>query len=487
MGLASKHPAYDAQESAWQKCRDCYEGEDQVKSQGTDYLPPTSGQIKDGLENPALPGYKAYEAYRTRARFPDTFGEAVRSSVGALHFKPAVIELPAALEPLRDAATVQGESLQLLLRRINEAQLVTGRIGLLLDLAGEEVRGAVLPRVATYEAESVGNWDDGAVDDPTIQTLNLVVLDESGPERKPDLSWEEVKRFRVLVLGAPEENEARGLYRQAVFEGVDDPAFDPSKLFEPKLRGKTLEQIPFVFINSSDLLSDPVTPRLLGLANQCLGIYRGEADYRQSLFMQGQDTLVIKGQRVTGKEGEPIRVGAGATIGVESDGDAKFIGTNSGGIPEQRQAIENDKREAAEMGGQLLDSTSREKESGEALKVRVAAQTATLKQVAMTAAEGLQTLLRICAKWVGADPKEVVVKPNLDFGDLGLMSVTLTELNQLVNNGNLSRLTMLQIMQKRGQWIEGLTPEEEIKRIAEFTTGLEDQPPETTPPAEAAD
>jgi len=415
MGLATKHPAYNAQLEAWQKCRDCYEGEDKIKSEGAKYLPPTSGQVIDGLHIGER-GSLAYLAYKMRARFPDMFGEAVRSFVGALHFKPAVIELPSALKPLIEAATVQGESLQLLLRRINEAQLVTGRIGLLFDLPAEAVSGPVLPRIATYEAESIGNWDDGAVQEPVIQTLNLVVLDESGQERQPDLSWQAVNRFRVLVLGDPETNEPAGVYRQAVFEGEADPMFDPSRLFEPVLRGQVLDQLPFVFINSADLLSDPITPRLLGLANQCLGIYRGEADYRQSLYMQGQDTLVTIGPTGRDKD-EPTRIGAGAKIEVDLGGDAKFIGTNSSGIPEQRQAIENDKQEAAEMGGQLLDTASRQKESGEALKVRVAAQTATLKQVALTAAEGLQTLLRMEDAGRGLDNTLLGLdRRDLDYG-----------------------------------------------------------------------
>jgi hypothetical protein len=54
------------------------------------------------------------------------------------------------------------------------------------------------------------------------------------------------------------------------------------------------------------------------------------------------------------------------------------------------------------------------------LKVRVSAETATLKDIAQTGAEGLQTLLRIVAEWVGADPEKVNVKPNLDFAEAGL-------------------------------------------------------------------
>jgi hypothetical protein len=195
-------------------------------------------------------------------------------------------------------------------------------------------------------------------------------------------------------------------------------------LIEPKVRGNTLEQIPFIFINATDLLSCPIKPPLMGLANLCLAIYRGEADYRQNLFMQAQDTPVINddtlAQKVANGQAANIRFGAGAAIITSTAGGAKYIGVSSTGLPEQREALQNDYRRAAEKGSQLLDSTSRQKESGEALEIRVAAQTATLNQIALTGAEGLQAILRIAAMWIGADPDKVKVIPNTDFADAGM-------------------------------------------------------------------
>lgn len=417
MALDSKHPKYAEMIAAWIKMRHCYSGEDAVKMAGQIYLAPTPGQNLDGME---LGGYGRanYDAYKMRAVYPAYVGEAVKAMIGVMHHKPPVIEVPNVMKPLLERATLQGESAPLLLRRINEQQLITGRIGLMLDLASND-GAAALPYIATYDAEHILNWDDGSRDALPLQTLNLVVLNETESEMSADFEWQTVEKFRVLVLGDPATNEAAGIYRQGLFR--DKTAFNVSELLEPSIRGKVLSQLPFVFVNSTDLLPEPINPPLLQLANLCLTIYRGEADYRQNLFLQSQDTFVTVGAVQSSDDKAPVwRLGAGGAVNLPIGGDARFEGVTSDGLPEQRQSLENDRQRASSMGAQLLDTTSRSKESGEALKVRVAAQTATLNQVALAGAEGLQSILRIAAEWIGADPNAVIVKPNLDFADGGM-------------------------------------------------------------------
>ena len=106
----------------------------------------------------------------------------------------------------------------------------------------------------------------------------------------------------------------------------------------------TLPFIPFVFCNSDSTCLDPTKPPYLDLVYLSLAIYRGEADYRQSLFMQGQDTLVISGA-LMGQESGVQSVQVGASGGIyfsSSEGKAEFIGVNSQGLSEQRTALEND-------------------------------------------------------------------------------------------------------------------------------------------------
>ena len=451
--LSAKHPQYTIQIDNWILMRDSYRGERQVKSKQGLYLPPTSGQIADGMDNSNQPGYKAYLAYLKRARFPNFVREAVQTAVGMMHSQPPKIKLPKELENIRSS---KGETLPQLLRRINEEQLLTGRIGLLADIPTKTADP--LPYIATYATERLINWDDGTIEGLVPQVLNFVVLDESEYERDSlSFGWTLKEKYRVLILGAVQANEESGAYKFGVFN-EKSPAFDEANLKSASIRGRTLQKIPFVIINSCDLVSETDEPPLMDLGNLCMTIYRGEADYRQNLFMQGQDTLVIIGGAQD--EDEAVRTGAGSRIDVPIGGDAKYIGVESDGLSEQREALKEDRSRAGSMGAQSLDTVSRERESGTSLNIRIAARTADLNQIAMTGAAGLEQLLKTCAEWVGANPDEVEVQPNMEFGDADLTGQTMVEMQTARNLGYpISARSLHQVAFDRG--LTKMTFEEE--------------------------
>jgi hypothetical protein len=421
MAVNNVHPLFAEFLVDWTTMRDTYRGERIVKAAGEVYLPSTAGMKADGMAK-GQPGQLAYEAYKLRAVFHDLVADGVRAMLGTMWSKPPTIELPAAMEFMRERASLRGEPLELVLRRINEQQLVSGRVGLLADMPAQPIPDQPpMPYLVTYEAETILNWDEGAPDQLSLPKLNLVVLNESTYERQMDFTWRYTQIYRVLVLGDVLKDEESGVYQQGLFtstEGETGLEFNPSALSAPSIRGNTLQELPFVIINSSDIVPTPADPPLLGLANLALAIYRGEADYRQNLFMTGQDTLVIMGSQ---NEDDVTRVGAGSVINLPLNGDAKYVGVSGTGLSEQRSALENDLKEAKNRAGQLIDTTSSMKESGEALHIRVAAQTVTLHQIALAGAAGLQQVLRSVATWMGLDPLTVTITPNLEFSDTPLV------------------------------------------------------------------
>lgn len=439
MALNSTHPLYDALRERWKLLRDCYAGEETVKTEAVRYLPPTPAMLIDGM-GAGQDGLKNYEAYKQRAVFSDYVTDAIEAYMGMLHQNPALFELPDAMQDLVDNATINGESLLTLLRRINEEQLVTGRLGLLADLPFNPDPSKPLPYVTLYIAESIINWDDSN-DQEGKNVLNMVILNESNFERGQDYVWRLVEKYRLLELGgmdqqlegkngdqgvgsedtlkaeAAAESKVReynnGLYY--VQNGTIEAS--PSEMTTPMLRGQSLDEIPFVIINSKDIVTTPDVPPLLGLANLSMTIYRGEADYRHQLFLQGQDTLVVINGNPEG--GPPLRVGAGAVINLATGGDAKYIGVGAVGLPEVRLSLENDKLRATNKSSILAAGKGgmSGRESGDALRIRMAAQTATLTSIALAGAAGLEKVLKSIATWMGEDPKKVKVTPNLEFTD----------------------------------------------------------------------
>ncbi len=423
--IATPHPDYTARRPDWVTMFDTNEGQRHIKSKNTLYLPATSGMRALSSTRTKLDqeGLSLYTAYLTRAFFPDLVKETVRALAGILDREAANIELPDALEDMREIATPKGESLNDLLIQMHMLQLLYGRMGILADVDADRD----LPLLIAYPAPQLLNWDDHTTSRDTkqqddgkrneaLRKLLLTVIDESRFERDTGdrFTWNLVPRFRALSLGTGETS----IYTtQVERDGTLQDAITPN------IRGTTLDFIPLVFCNTTDTAVKPGEVPLVNLANLALAIYRGEADHRSALFMSGQDTLVITGYDIgnaesdnPGADAAPI-IGAGAYLNLpDKDARAEFIGPESEALAEQRTSLENDYTRAGEEGIKLLSSGS-SAESTETLRIRVAARTATLQTIAMTAATALEASLRHCAVWVGANPEEVKVEPNLDFID----------------------------------------------------------------------
>lgn len=455
------HPQYSDQLENWELCRDSNDGERAVKAAGEKYLPMTAGQIADGSKRGGNnEGALAYAAYKTRAVYPEIYAEAVEAALGIMHRKPPVIEVPKSLEPMLKDATRMSEPLSVVLRNINARQLVTGRLGVVGDIIVDGTD--VWPIVALYEDVSVLNWDTN-----DTAGLRFVILDESKYMLGNDFNWSKDEKYRVLALVKKDtaEFDDSGVYGTAQMEPGDE--ISALAFTHPNIRGNTLDQIPFSFVNAADIAPEPNKPPFLGLANACMTIYRGEADYRQNLFMQGQDTLVTIGSMLD--EDEKVRTGAGARIDLQQGGDAKYIGVSSNGLPEQRQALENDYERAMVKAGQTLNS-GKAKESGEALKIRIAAQTATLPQVARAGAAALERVLRVMATWYGENPDDVIVQPNLEFTEEDLNGQTLVQILQAKGLGApLSDESIHDYMREKG--ITKRTYEEEVELLGNEEPG----------------
>ena len=416
MGLSETHPQYDKMVDIWTTARDFYEGEHAVKASGEKYLPPTSGQRKDGAGKSATSdGALDYEAYKMRAMVPDNLYEAIDSAIGSLTKKDPDISLPPQMQCIIERASALGESLPMLLKRVYTEQLLLGRIGLMGDL---DPTNDYKPIFVTYDALSAHNWND-TISPQKTDNLGFVALNESCPVMDPlKLNWKEQEKYRGLMLvNENGELAQNGKYATVTSEGKNGTL---SKPYFPERLGNKLDQIPFEFVNAADLVPMPGRPPMYGLMMIIWHIYMGEADYRQHVHTQGQDTLFTRGFALpVDDEGNPIsvRTGAGTHIHAPSEeADMKYVGVDSSGLEEARTMLENDYTRASQKGGQLLDTAGGNGESGEALRIRISSQTIRLPNIAIAGAAGLQSVLRKMAPFYGVtDLESIQIKPNLKY------------------------------------------------------------------------
>jgi hypothetical protein len=159
-----------------------------------------------------------------------------------------------------------------------------------------------------------------------------------------------------------------------------------------------------------DVIVDIGEVPLIGVAQAALAGYRLDADYRHQLYMSGQETFVITG---ISKDQTPSTLGASVILTLPEGSIAAYVGPSCLGIQAHREAMQ-DEVEAAALAGARMFPNSQQKsaESGDAMKLRFAGETATLISIAQSAAQGLEKALRYAAQFMGVDPEEVVVKSN---------------------------------------------------------------------------
>ena len=441
-----RHPQFDEMITVWEKMRDG-QSERLVKSRDDSanntnssttkrYLPKTSGQNADFAN-----GETAYKSKKTRAEFPSNLIDTERQMLGLLAKNSLKIELPTKLEPFNESITDDGEDINALNARINEEQLITGRIGLLWDIQ-ENAKSGKMPYVVMYSAERIINWQTYI--DGEDEKFKWVVIDISDYEANAKTgAWEWTYMYKVLNA------DAKGYYTY-VFKGSEkdiDLSEAPGDAVYPTLNGKTISEIPFTICNDSSVGACIENPILEPLADSCLKYYRNDADYQELIFMQ---TIAILCQ--TGLENADIErlKQLSVTEGFASNSkDAKcsFAEVSGNGLAESRLNLENSKKDMINRGIALMEAGA--SESGEALSIRLTTKTANLSTVAITASMAIEKMLKLVARWMtGVNEKEITVKSNNDFTDNTVKVEDLTRYAQLVEMGYFTREDFYEQMER---------------------------------------
>lgn len=469
--IAQVHPQYEKADAKgvgnragiWEQMLDTLAGERAVKAAGEKYLPKTE-LMQKGIpfiaKDEEAAGYisngtGAYENYLARARFPDWTKDTAISVMGLLNQIPPTVELPDRLASMMAMATADKRDIYTLFREVTERQVATGRVGLLLDTdSGRDAK--VTPHIVAYYEKTILNWHTRKINGKEV--LDYLLLDESGPQFDPvKLVYEDHCKFRVCAL------DKNGVYYSLLI----DKEFSPFDYLEqqdesqyPNISGKTLNFIPFVFINASDIQPDISNPPLLPVSNLALSAYRLSADYRHSLFLCGQPTLFGKG--MTGKEN--LAVGSGTAIISDSkDADMRYLEITGSGLAEMGSEYKEIKEEAAKKGVELAEGGQ---ESGAALNTRLTIKTANLHNIASAQEAGMTKILRMSAEWVGADPDKVKVQVNKDFKDEDVLPQDLVQLSGLIDSGRFTEEDYHQLLVDKeytkfddfNDWKEHTTP-----------------------------
>lgn len=436
MPVNSTHDQYDSKIADWQMMAHALSGERSIKDAATLYLPKTAG-IKEAEkasgEDEGLSPEQArqlYNDYKARAIYPLWVKDSLRTMMGLVSKQELEIQLPAALAALEENATPDGFSLKELWQRLVVALLTKGRA----PMVGEFDDNAQ-PYIAEYSAESGINWREGS--NGGRRDLVLAVFEEQrdtgeGDEFAPDTETV----YRVFSI-----RDGQAIVRLLYEDGT---AADDEEVLG-RQSGDNLQAIdflPVVFAGTTDNNPDADEIPLLTMAQAALKSYQLSADYYTSLHYTAHPQPVVTGL----DDDTDLRVtGPMAAWVLPEGGTANYLEFSGQGVAATRQAMDDQKNAALEVGARVLDVGA---ESGEARKARQDDQHSTLYGVVKQAAAALEQIGRYLAEWRGINPDTVIIECEPTFSRADVDAAMLQILTNLRLSGEIPRQVLYEALRK---------------------------------------
>jgi len=349
----------------------------------------------------------------------------------------SVMRMPPKIEGVSDQVethfediTLTGQDLQAFAKMAVQEVLTTGRAGVLLDMPTTESPGTTArPYWVLYRAEQIINWRVLPINGvPVITMVVLKEETEKDPGQDPFLGDCEIT-YRVLKL-------VDGVYSIELWKPQEGDTGQTSDLryvldetITPRMFGKPLDYLPFVFINPMTIEAEPEKPPLLDLVDVNLSHYINSADLEH-----GRHFTALPTPWVTG-----VGTESGFTIGssrawvlpnVESSvGMLEFDGQGLGAL---EKALDAKERLMVVLGARMLEEQKWAAEAADTLRIRGQGENSMLATIAGTVSVALTCIAYWHAEWVGTkETEDISIKLNQDYQTNNL---TPQELDALVKS-----------------------------------------------------
>lgn len=387
----------------YKKIRDALAGAKEVKAERERYLPKFAGMDA-----------KEYEAYLQRATYFNFTGKTLRALVGSVFRRnPIFKNLPEALLPQLERITNQNESFKAFAESNFGELMSMGRFGLFADMPKAEST-APDAYLTGYIAENIMDWVEEENPDTGRMHYTRVVLRELVRGKDEAGKQQYFARYRVLSL-------TNGVYTQEVFENANghaelEPAYSKG-VITPKIKGQSLNEIPFIIVGKSGSKPNIKTPPILDIAELNISHYNSYADLEQGRYYTGFPIYQVEND---GAQDVPeYEIGANRVWVTPRGCKASLLEFNGHGLKFLENALDIKEQQAAQLGGRMMGARFiTASESDDSMKLKERNEQALLLEVATRSDEAFTWILRIWARMRGltkAEADKIAVEFNKDF------------------------------------------------------------------------
>ena len=400
----------------WDYVEDCYHGAERVKEgpNAEEYLPLQSLE-REELRSGRVAFTESRYAFRRKvASFENFFRPIVDDVVGLMQRNPAQARFgvandeesaPEVLE-LRDWGNRYNDGLAGLKARLNFAQILYGRYGLLLDVATDPEGLRPTFQIVEYSPRKILDGEIDARSDTPFTVLRWALLDESTQVfDRYAKAWRRETRRRLVAL------DGKGRYYTARFSGADADSqwrgFDlerpsgPTVVY-PTFKGTTLPFVPLTVCNVEQLGIDEWScPPYLDVARLAVENYVVDSWYKMGLYFHATPTLAVCN---AARESTSVRLGgvvwprnAGATPVTVS-----ILETSGAGLAELRNAKTELRETLRYTSIRDLIERAGANSSSESLRIRTTTGSASIAAIDKVGARAIEEQLCFASLWSGA-------------------------------------------------------------------------------------
>lgn len=396
---------YEYWKPIWEKCRDFSAGQDRVMSKGEQYLPRLEGQAPESYKKYLRSGYLYNATGRTRQGF-----------IGMVMRKAPDVNVPDRLKPVIQDIDQEGTDINEFAEHLVREELTVARVGILVDYPNvdtsqmsqaEAERLNLRPYAVMYQAEDILHVRTERVQNVS-KPVQIRLYETSEEPGENEFETVTVERVRVLELI---NVDGRPVYRQRVFVKHDKEwSEDTKQEYIPRVNGKPLEEIPFVFVGDEKFRE----PHILDLVNANLQHYIQTADHRAGLKWTTRPQPYVTG--CSQDKAENVEsIGTGSIwYFPESESQVGMLEYSGNGLSAMEKTLEQLKEEMATLGARMIAPEKRMAETAEAHSIKRQGENSALATVSKHVSTALTKVLEWCAYWLGVDG-DVSVQLNTDF------------------------------------------------------------------------
>lgn len=345
----SRHPDYVKFFPEWVRNSACVAGEREIKAGRTAFLPmPNASDTSP--ENQAR-----YEAYLQRAVFYNATSYTLENNIGKVFAVEPTSEMPTKLTVFETDVDGSGVSISQQAKQTLSKLIENSRCGLFVDypktegvttIADAESNG-IRPKIILFDTTQIINWRVGTVGG--LSKLTLVVIETDYISNDDQFEVEFKSEWKALRL-------VDNIYQVETWREGEGGFVKVSTDIPKDGNGKTLTEIPFVFVGIEANDSTVEKPILSDIASLNLAHYRDSADYQEAVYMLGQPTPWIAGldddwikNQLKGK----IQLGSRAILPLPQGASAGLLQPNANTLP--KEAMDQKEAQMRELGAKLVE------------------------------------------------------------------------------------------------------------------------------------